>query len=97
MKYPPRFIKHVNNLMAYLERHDSARSADLVDLGIDKSYLSYISRLLISDGYITRKRIDGGYTYYFVKRFEQGEIKQYPRHEMQNFFYGFVRSSLDDR
>lgn len=94
MNYPKKYIKHAINLMAYLEKNKFARSAELVELGIDRSYLSQLTKMLVTDGYIRKNRIDGGYTYYFVKPFSLGSNEKIPRHEMQELFNKFVKGAL---
>jgi hypothetical protein len=93
MRVLPRYVRHAKSVMKYMEKNKTARTIDLVNLGIDNSYLSGFIPTLIEGEYLSRKRENGGYTYTFLKPLNSdNEAREV--HEMQAFFHGFVTKSL---
>lgn len=93
MRFLPRYVRHAKAVMKYMEKNKTARTIDLKSLGIDDSYLSGFIPILISDGYISRKREHGGYTYTFIKPFDSDNDSR-EKHEMQELFHSFVSRSI---
>ncbi len=93
MRVLPRYVRHAKSVMKYMEKHKTARTSDLVNLGIDNSYLSGFIPTLIEGEYLSRKRENGGYTYTFVKPLNSDDEAR-EVNEMQLFFHSFVTNSI---
>lgn len=89
-------------VMEYIEEHGEVTNADLFHLGYSKDYIRQALIFMTEDGYITRKRqiqMGNAFLYTFKRSFQPDEIKRTFDHtdEMQLFFHGFVRASLENR
>lgn len=95
-KYRLRDLRHIKVVMDYMEQNKKAIGKDLKALGIEKKNLLVFLPTLIEDGYISRRMKNRGiYEYQYIKQFVQPNQEDKPSNEMEAFFRGFVRYSLN--